>query len=133
MIVVAPVYAALLALIFAVLAIRVIGRRRVARVSLGDGGDRQLLRRQRAHANFAEYVPLALILMICAELQQAPFWFLNLVGLCLVVGRALHAYALSREPEPMSLRVAGMALTITALLVGALGNLTFVAARLPLG
>jgi uncharacterized membrane protein YecN with MAPEG domain len=68
MIAVAPVYAALLALIFAVLATRVIRRRRVARVSLGDGGDLQLLRRQRAHANLAECVPLALILMICAEL-----------------------------------------------------------------
>ena len=133
MIVVTPAYAALLAVIFAVLAIRVIGRRRVARVSLGDGGDLQLLRRQRAHANFAEYVPLVLILMICAELQQAQFWLLNLVGLCLVVGRVLHAYALSREPEPMSLRVAGMGLTITALLIGALGNLILVAARLPSG
>ena len=126
MIVVAPVYAGLLALIFALLSIRVIGRRRVARVSLGDGGDLQLLRRQRAHANFAEYVPLALILMICAELQHAQFWFLNLMGLCLVVGRIMHAYAVSREPEPMKLRVAGMALTIVALLIGALGNLILV-------
>ena len=61
----------LLALFFVVLTFRVIGKRRVARISLGDGGDRGLLRRQRAHANFAEYVPLALILMICAEMQQA--------------------------------------------------------------
>jgi hypothetical protein len=33
----------------------------------------------------------------------------------------------------MSLRVAGMGLTITALLIGALGNLILVAARLPSG
>jgi len=118
-----PLYAALLAMLFAGLAIRVIGRRRAAQVSLGDGGDRQLLRRQRAHANFAEYVPLTLVLMLCAELQQAAAWYLNLVGCCLVAGRFLHAYAVSQEPEPMSLRVSGMGLTLSALLIGALGNL----------
>jgi uncharacterized membrane protein YecN with MAPEG domain len=50
-----------------------------------------------------------------------------------LVGRVLHAYALGREPEPMNLRVAGMGLTIAALLIGALGNIILVAARLPLG
>ncbi|MGI9404501.1 MAG: MAPEG family protein [Hyphomicrobium sp.] len=47
-------YAALLALFFVFLSIRVIGWRRVKKVELGHGDDNQLLRRMRVHANFAE-------------------------------------------------------------------------------
>lgn len=130
MVMITPVYGAILALVFVALTIRVIGQRRAAKVSLGDGGNPELLRRQRAHANFAEYVPIALILMLCAELQHAQQWLLNIIGLCLVIGRLIHAYAVSREPEPMSLRVIGMTLTIAALLTGALGNLVLAMARL---
>jgi uncharacterized protein len=56
-------YAALLAPLFILLAVRVIRQRRGARVAIGDGGDKLLLRRMRVHANFAEYVPFALVLM----------------------------------------------------------------------
>ena len=130
MVIITPVYGAILALVFVALTIGVIGQRRAAKVSLGDGGNPRLLRRQRAHANFAEYVPIALILMLCVELQQTQPWLLNLIGLCLVVGRIAHAYAVSREPEPMRLRVIGMTLTIAALMTGALGNLVLAITRL---
>jgi uncharacterized protein len=129
MISITPVYAALLALLFIVLTVGVIRQRRMAGVSLGDGGDRRLLRRLRAHANFAEYVPLTLFLMLTVELQQAQPWFLHAVGLCLVTGRGIHAYAVSGELEPLRLRVVGMALTIAALSFGAIGNLVLVLER----
>jgi len=61
-------YAAILAIVFVVLSVRVVMQRCAVQVSLGDGGNLSLLRRQRAHANFAEYVPLALILMALTEL-----------------------------------------------------------------
>ena len=61
--VVTPLYAALLALWFVVLSLHVIRCRREARVSLGDGGNGRLQRAIRAQANFAEYVPLALVLL----------------------------------------------------------------------
>jgi uncharacterized membrane protein YecN with MAPEG domain len=125
-----PIYASILALFFVVLTFRVIGQRRIARISLGDGGNRRLLRRQRVHANFAEYVPLALVLMLAAEMQQTQQWFLNTIGLFLVVGRVVHAYAVSKEPEPSNIRAAGMFLTIVALVFGAAGNLILVLARL---
>ncbi len=67
-----PIYAGLLTLLFVALSVRVIGGRRMAGVGLGDGGNRLLLRKTRAHGNFAEYVPFALILMALAELQPAP-------------------------------------------------------------
>ena len=69
---VTPIYAGLLALLFILLSMRVIGTRRAARVALGDGGIPALLRRQRVHGNFAEYAPLALLLMALAELQGLP-------------------------------------------------------------
>ena len=118
-----PVYAGLLTLVFVALSIRVIGARRGARVSLGDGGDRALLRRQRVHGNFAEYVPLALVLMLLAELQGVPRPVVHGLGLALLAGRLVHAAGVSREPENFKLRVTGMALTFTALISGALVNL----------
>lgn len=113
-------YAGLLAPIFIVLAIRVIGQRRSARVALGHGSDDTLLRRMRVHANFAEYVPLALILLGLAEsLKTAPI-ALHAVGIVLLSGRAIHAYGVSQSPENLNLRVIGTACTFTVLIAGSL-------------
>ena len=112
---VTPLYAGLLGLLFLILSLRVIGRRRAAGVALGDGGDRMLLRRQRAQANFAEYVPLVLVLMTLAELRSVSSLVLHGIGVCLLAGRLLHAYGLSSEPERMAYRMVGMALTFSAL------------------
>lgn len=121
--IITPVYAGLAALLFVFLSARVIGARRTARIGLGDGGNRLLLRRQRAHGNFAEYVPLAIVLMALAELQGTPAPALHLIGGLLIVGRLVHAYGLSREPEPSRTRTLGMGLTFAALVTGALVNL----------
>jgi uncharacterized membrane protein YecN with MAPEG domain len=120
---IAPAYAGLFALFFVFLSLRVIRFRRTAGISLGDGGDEELRRRMRVHANFAEYVPLALILMALAELQGQPAWAIHLVGVPLAAGRAAHAYGTSQAPQIMRLRVAGMIATIAAILVGAVVNL----------
>jgi|LNFM01.1.fsa_nt_gb uncharacterized membrane protein YecN with MAPEG domain len=124
---VTPIYAGLLALLFVVLSIRVIGTRRSAGVALGDGGDRMLLRRQRVHANFTEYVPLALVLLVIAELQGAPLLLLHGLGVALLTGRLVHAYGVSQDPERMALRVTGMAITFTVLIASAVFNLGGVA------
>jgi len=57
-----PIYAALLALLFVLLSIRTIRTRHSRGVALGHGDDPAMLRAMRVHANFAEYVPLALLL-----------------------------------------------------------------------
>lgn len=112
-------YAALLAALFILLSVRVIGVRRGQRVEIGDGGDKELLRRMRVHANFAEYAPYALILIGLAESLRAPALWLHALGLTLLAGRTVHAYALSQTPHIMQLRVLGMALTFTVLGLGA--------------
>ena len=127
-----PIYAGLLALMFIFLSLRVIRARKTARVLLGDGGDAVLRRRARVQANFSEYVPLGLLLMMLAELQGVPALALHAIGLLLLLGRISHAYGVSQEPETLKFRVAGMAMTFAALVIGALVNLGFQPAVLAL-
>jgi uncharacterized membrane protein YecN with MAPEG domain len=118
-----PVYAGLFALFYIFLSLRVAMMRRSTQVSLGDGGNQQLAHRTRVHGNFIEYVPLVLILMALAELQGQTAWVVHLIGASLVVGRLMHAYGLTRVPQVLPLRAAGMVFTINALTVGAIANL----------
>jgi uncharacterized protein len=112
-------YASLLALLFLLLSARVIAQRREARVEIGHGDSYQLLRRMRVHANFAEYVPFALLLIALAESLKAPSLFLHLLGLGLLAGRLIHAYGLSQTPNILRLRVLGMTLTLTVIGIAA--------------
>jgi uncharacterized protein len=113
-------YAALLAGLFLFLSVRVIGWRRERRVEFGHGEDFELLRRMRVHANFAEYVPFALLLMALAESMAPPNLLLHASGIVLVAGRIIHAYGVSQSPPMMRLRTYGMAMTITAVAIAAL-------------
>ena len=117
-------YAALLTVLFVILSVRVIAMRRGSGAALGDGGDPGLLRKIRVHGNFAEYVPLGLILLGLAEGLRAPGWLLHLLGLALLVGRLLHAYGVSRTNEQFGFRVGGVALTLTMLISAAITCLT---------
>lgn len=67
-----PIYAALLSLLFVALSIRTLRLRRRLSVSLGDDGHSAMVRAIRAHGNFAEYVPLGLLLIAGAETLDAP-------------------------------------------------------------
>ena len=116
-------YAAILSLLFVWLSRNVIVARRRQRVPLGDGGHPELLRRMRAHANFAEYAPFALVLMAFAEIQGLFPILVHALGLTLLVGRCLHAYGVSRSPENFRFRVTGMALTFGVLSLAAIANL----------
>ncbi|GAB2185857.1 MAPEG family protein [Roseibium sp. LAB1] len=117
---VTPLFAGLMTLLYIFLSVRVIGVRKSERIGLGDGGHGGLQRRMRAHGNFSEYVPLGLMLMLLLELTGAATWLLWALGAAFFIGRALHAYSVSQEPEPLKFRVAGMTLTFTVLVVAAL-------------
>jgi uncharacterized protein len=108
-------FAGLLALLFIVLSVRVIGARRGAKVAIGDGGNKMLARRARVHANFAEYTPIALLLLGLAESGGAARMQIWMAGTLLLVGRVIHAYGVSQEKEVLTFRVAGMAMTFVAI------------------
>jgi len=116
-------YAALLALLFVALSLRAIRLRRGARVAIGDGGDARLARAMRVHANFAEYVPLALLLIFFAESAGTPPLAVHAPCALLLVGRLAHAWGVSQPKEDFRFRVAGMALTFTAIVLAALALL----------
>jgi uncharacterized membrane protein YecN with MAPEG domain len=111
----APLYTSLLALVFVVLSMRVIRLRRSERIAVGHGESKPLMRAMRVQANFAEYVPLALILLGYLEIQQLPVYLVHVFGLTLVVGRLAHAYGMSQTPEDFRFRVWGMYATFFVL------------------
>ncbi|MDR3418014.1 MAG: MAPEG family protein [Nevskia sp.] len=117
MIAITSLYAGLLALWFLVLSIRVIQYRGTAKINVGDGGDPTMLRRIRGHANFAEYVPLILLLMALLELGHASVYVLHGLGATLLVGRLLHGISFSFTDYWMPGRFVGVILTFLALLV----------------
>ncbi len=110
-------YASLLVPLYVLLAARIILMRFSARVSVGDGGDKDLLRRMRVHANFAEYVPFALLLMGLAESLALDARLLHGVGIVLALGRYAHAYGMSRRKDILPLRTGGMIATLSVLIV----------------
>ena len=122
-------YAALLAALFLALSMRVIALRRSRRIALGDGEDKELLRRMRVYANFAEYVPFALLLMALAESLATPALLLHLLGLTLLGARLIHAYGLSQTPQILQLRVLGMLLTFAVIAFAALACLALALER----
>ena len=114
-------YAALLALLFFVLSIRTIRLRRRHSVGVGYGGEAALERAARAHANCAEYAPIALLLIYFLETSgPGDVWIHGLGGL-LVVGRIVHAYGVSQSKEDYRFRVTGMSMTFIVLLTASLG------------
>jgi uncharacterized protein len=123
-----PLWASLLVFLYLWLAAQVIRARYRTRTAVGSGGDPGLERAIRAHANFAEYVPLILVLLLMAELQGAASWLLHLLGAALLVGRALHGYGISRTDEVLAFRSSGVILTLTVLGSAALLNLALLAA-----
>lgn len=112
---VTPIYAAFLTVLYLALSTQVIRYRRKQRLSLGDHGDPILLQRMRAQGNCAEYAPIGILLILLAELQGTPAILLHAMGLMLLSGRVLHAYALSSTPQKLNFRVAGMGLTLLML------------------
>jgi hypothetical protein len=121
-------YAALFGLLFATLSIRTLRLRRRLRIAVGDAGDLTLLRAMRVHANFAEYVPLTLLLIWFVEVGGAHRLFVHALCAGLLAGRIAHAIGVSRVNERYGWRVLGMALTLTPLIAAAIGLLVLHAA-----
>ena len=92
-------YAALLALVYLGLAVWVMAGRFSGNVLHGDGGDDAFAKRIRAHANFSEYVPLALILIGLLEMQGAGHGLLQSLLLALLIGRLLHPFGMIAPPN----------------------------------
>ena len=122
---VTPIYAAILALLFIALSVRTLVVRRRLGIGIGNAGNEQMLRAVRAHGNFAEYAPIALLLACMLEVMGAHQVLVHFACASLVLGRVSHAFGVSRSPENYRYRVFGMAMTFTSLLTAALTIIGF--------
>ena len=109
-------YAVIAVVILLTLSARVIYLRTKLKVSLGDAGQKDLQAAIRGHANFTEYVPLALFLLFLIEFQSGNLLVIYTLGTALVIGRLLHSYAFWNSARSLSMpRMVGMILTFTVL------------------
>lgn len=99
-----PIYAALLTLVFFYLTLRVVKQRRKAKIAIGDGNNPALCRAIAVHNNFAQYVPLGLLLITFLELNRASAYVIHGLCIILLLARLLHAYGVSQEKENFKLR-----------------------------
>ncbi|MBB3982472.1 hypothetical protein GGR44_002135 [Sphingobium fontiphilum] len=67
----------------------------------GDGGDPLLARRMRAHANFIEYTPITLLLLLLVELAWGESPWLWGAGAIYLLARIAHAFGMDADkPTP---------------------------------
>ena len=114
---VVPTYAAVLVLIFVLLSVRVIQMRAFAKIGLGHGNNPVMERRIRVHGNFAEYVPLALLLLLCMELQSQSRILIHVLCIALIAARVVHAIGVTPVKENFPMRVASVLTTFAVLIV----------------
>jgi uncharacterized protein len=95
------------------LAIRVGQVRTREKVMIGDGGNENVIRRMRAHANFTEFTPFILILIGAIELASGTSTWLWAVSSLFLVGRLLHAFGMDGF---MPGRMIGTIVTMVSLL-----------------
>ena len=113
--------AGFLTLYYMRLALAVIRLRKINQVSLGAGGNTELEAAIRVHGNFAEYIPLGLILLGLLESHSAHPLVIAVLGCALVLGRFYHAQGL--RLSDIKYRVRGMKLTFGTLATLAILNI----------
>lgn len=116
-------YLAVLALIYAVLALRVAGLRRANRVLFGDAENARLRTAIRVHANFIEYVPIIALLVALLEMSGMPAFRVHLLMGALLLSRLLHPMGMAARPGTWQFnagRVATILLTLAVLVAAAI-------------
>ena len=117
------VYAALYALIIVWLSLRVINQRYKYKVSVGDGGVKDLKIAMGAQSNAVEYLPIALLLMFILEFNGADAWLVNVFGVTMLFGRVFHIKGMISKH--LKYRVVGMHITIYVLIALAIVNMIY--------
>lgn len=100
-------YAALLVAVLVCLTTRIGLLRAKTRVSILDGGNQRVAVEMRRHGNFAEHVPLIIVLMAIVEINEVSPLFLHGVGIALVICRVAHPLGLHYDRVQTPLRLVG--------------------------
>ena len=113
-------YAGLLAILYIVLIINVIRKRMKFQIGIGDQNNHVLAKAIRVHANFAEHVPFAILLMALCDYNQTNAVYLHIMGVTLVIARIAHAYGLSKTSVRSIGRSIGVLGTMAVILFAAI-------------
>lgn len=119
-------FAAIFALVYVALSAWVIGGRLTSDVLHGDGGDEALQKRIRAHGNFAEYVPLTLVVIGLLEAAGGRHWLVLTLLIVLLVARLAHPvgmFTAKNSPLQFAFRGGGIISTLTVMAVAAIALL----------
>lgn len=108
--------AGVFALLMVPLSLQVSLRRAKLGVSAGDANDETLRRRIRAHGNFIEYVPMALIAVGLIEFGGAAKPLVVGLAVAFFLSRALHGIGMLYTSTP-TLRAGGMLIQHLAFLM----------------
>lgn len=111
-----------MAVILTTLAINVTVHRAKLDVPIGHGDNPLMARMMRIHGNAAEYIPIALLLMLVYEINGGNHTALHSVGIALVLARLLHVWGMWHSTGPTFGRIAGPSLTWLVILVLAVLN-----------
>jgi hypothetical protein len=116
--VVTTLAAGVLGVILAVLSGQVVAARTSGKVMQGSGDDTSspLFLAVRSQANFAEYVPLALLLIGLIELRTGPALLVKILAAALVLARLMHPVGMRMAP-PNPFRAGGFVVTLTVLAI----------------
>jgi len=124
-------YAGLLGLLYVGLSYAVVRGRIGNRLAFGDGGNPDMIKRIRAHGNFAEYVPFALLLIFLVDYSHFQPLIVHLLGIALVIARILHAVGIYKDI--FRARVTGMVITMLVFLTSSVLLLVHFAVMLATG
>jgi len=97
------------------LSFRIGAVRSAKKVSVGDGGDENLIRRMRAQANFIENTPIALILIALIEAARPMNQWLAIVAAVFILSRIAHGLGMDGGALKTG-RMVGTLITMTTLL-----------------
>ena len=110
-------YAGLLGLMLVYLSARVVLGRNKYKVDIGDGGHAPLARAIRTQANFIEYVPLALLLILVLEVLGTRPAILHGLGVVLVLARLAHLQGFGSTAGTSAGRAIGASGTFLVIIV----------------
>lgn len=113
------IYAAALVAVATWLGFSIGSARGKAKISILHGDDMELAEKMRRHGNFAEHVPLALIMIAIIELNGAAPLLLHVLGIGLVAARIAHPLGLHHDNISHPLRAIGAAGTLLVTVVSA--------------
>ena len=124
-VVISGLYISLTAILMVALAMRVVKLRRKHKIGLGSADNKELQLATRVHANLIENAPIAMALLLVAELNGLSSIYLHLLGMVWIIGRILHAVGLTRGRGGYHLgRCWGGLLTWLVMLILAIANIT---------